>query len=87
MPYGPADTVDPGTLKRALVIQLRYHGCFTQLPLEAALASRRFAAATMTRLLAFAIAAGAAASAHALQLKDDRGVTVSLERPAQRIVC
>jgi len=41
----------------------------------------------MTRLLAFAIAAGAAVSAHALQLTDDRGVTVSLERAAQRIVC
>jgi len=40
----------------------------------------------MTRLLAFAFIAGAAAGAHALQLKDDRGVTVSLERPAQRIV-
>jgi len=40
----------------------------------------------MNRLLAFALAAGVAASAHALQLKDDRGVTVSLERPAQRIV-
>jgi len=41
----------------------------------------------MSRLFAFAIAAGVAASAHALQLTDDRGVTVSLERPAQRIVC
>ena len=40
----------------------------------------------MNRLLAFAIVAGAAAAAHALQLEDDRGVTVSLERPAQRIV-
>lgn len=40
----------------------------------------------MNRLLALAIAAGAAASAHALQLTDDRGVTVLLERPAQRIV-
>jgi iron complex transport system substrate-binding protein len=40
----------------------------------------------MNRLLAFAIVAGAAAGAHALQLEDDRGVTVSLERPAQRIV-
>jgi lipopolysaccharide heptosyltransferase III len=26
MPYGPADAVDPGTLKRALVIKLRHHG-------------------------------------------------------------
>ena len=26
MPYGPADAVDTGTLKRALVIQLRHHG-------------------------------------------------------------
>jgi len=40
----------------------------------------------MNRLLAFAIVAGAAAAAHALQLEDDRGVTVSLDRPAQRIV-
>ena len=40
----------------------------------------------MTRLLVFAIMAGTAASAHAVQLTDDRGVTVSLERPAQRIV-
>lgn len=40
----------------------------------------------MTRLLGLAIAAGMAVSAHALQLTDDRGVTVSLGRPAQRIV-
>jgi len=40
----------------------------------------------MTRILAFAVAALAAASAHALQLKDDRGVIVLLERPAQRLV-
>ena len=40
----------------------------------------------MNRLLAFAIMVAAAAGAHALQLKDDRGVTVSLERPAQRMV-
>ena len=26
MPYGPADAVDPGTLKRALVVKLRHHG-------------------------------------------------------------
>ncbi len=40
----------------------------------------------MTRILAFAVAALAAASAHALKLNDDRGITVSLERPAQRVV-
>lgn len=40
----------------------------------------------MTRILALAIAAGLVASAQALQLTDDRGVTFSLERPAQRIV-
>jgi len=40
----------------------------------------------MNRVLAFAIMSGAAVGAHALQLKDDRGVTVSLERPAQRMV-
>ena len=26
MHYGPADAVDPGSLKRALVIKLRHHG-------------------------------------------------------------
>jgi len=36
MPYGPADAVDPGTLKRALVIQLRHHG---DVPLDAAVAA------------------------------------------------
>ena len=40
----------------------------------------------MNRLLALAIIAGAAAGAHALQVTDDRGMTTSLERPAQRMV-
>lgn len=40
----------------------------------------------MNRLLAFAIIAGAAAGTHALQVTDDRGITISLERPAQRMV-
>ena len=40
----------------------------------------------MNRFLAFAIAAGAVSGAHALQLTDDCGVTVLLERPAKRIV-
>lgn len=40
----------------------------------------------MNRLFALALAAGAAAGAHALQVKDDRGDTLSLDRPAQRMV-
>jgi iron complex transport system substrate-binding protein len=40
----------------------------------------------MSRLLALALAAGAAAGTHALQLKDDGGVTLALERPARRMV-
>lgn len=40
----------------------------------------------MKRHLALALAAGTAAGAHALQLKDDGGVTLSIQRPAQRIV-
>jgi iron complex transport system substrate-binding protein len=39
----------------------------------------------MTRLLACAIAAIAAANAHALEVIDDRGTTIHLERPARRI--
>ena len=39
----------------------------------------------MKRLFALALAA-AAAGAHAVQVKDDGGVALSLERPAQRIV-
>ena len=39
----------------------------------------------MTRVAALALAA-AAASAHALQVVDDRGTTISLERPPDRIV-
>lgn len=39
----------------------------------------------MNWLVAFAIVAGAAAGAHALQVADDRGVIISLERPAQRV--
>ncbi|HEY6239241.1 MAG TPA: cobalamin-binding protein [Burkholderiales bacterium] len=40
----------------------------------------------MTRFIAFALVAAAAARAHALQLNDDRGVTISLGRPPERIV-
>ena len=40
----------------------------------------------MIRGAAFAVAAALAASAHALQLRDDRGATISLEGPAERIV-
>ena len=40
----------------------------------------------MIRAVALALAAFATASAHALQARDDRGVTISLERPADRIV-
>ena len=40
----------------------------------------------MKRLLALALAAGTAAGAHALQVKDDGGVTLSIERPARRMV-
>lgn len=40
----------------------------------------------MIRGAAFAMVAALAASAHALQLRDDRGVTISLEGPARRIV-
>ncbi|MGB5080214.1 MAG: cobalamin-binding protein [Burkholderiales bacterium] len=39
----------------------------------------------MTRLFACAIAALAAAGVHAVQAVDDRGATIRLERPAQRI--
>jgi iron complex transport system substrate-binding protein len=40
----------------------------------------------MIRAVAFAIAASMSAGAHALQVRDDRGVAVALERPAERIV-
>ena len=40
----------------------------------------------MIRVSACAIAAALAAGAQAVQLTDDRGVTVALERPAERIV-
>jgi iron complex transport system substrate-binding protein len=40
----------------------------------------------MNRLPALAIAAIAAANAHALQVIDDRGATIRLDQPAQRIV-
>jgi iron complex transport system substrate-binding protein len=40
----------------------------------------------MIRAAAFGIAACVAAGAHALQVRDDRGVSVSLERPPERIV-
>jgi len=40
----------------------------------------------MIRAVAFAIAASMSAGVQALQVRDDRGVTVTLERPAKRIV-
>ncbi len=40
----------------------------------------------MIRAVAIAIAVSTSAGAHALQVRDDRGVTVTLERPAERIV-
>jgi iron complex transport system substrate-binding protein len=40
----------------------------------------------MMRAAALAVAASMAASAHALEATDDRGATISLERPAERIV-
>lgn len=40
----------------------------------------------MIRVAAFAFAFSLAATAHALQARDDRGVTVSLDQPPQRIV-
>lgn len=40
----------------------------------------------MIRVTALALAASFAVGAQALQLRDDRGVTISLERPAERIV-
>src|SRR6266850_2182460 len=46
---------------------------------------RRLAARAMIRFVAFAFIAVAAASAHAVKVNDDRGVTISLGRPAQRI--
>jgi iron complex transport system substrate-binding protein len=40
----------------------------------------------MIRAVAFAIAASIATGTHALQLRDDRGVLITLPRPAERIV-
>ncbi|HUL90760.1 MAG TPA: cobalamin-binding protein [Burkholderiales bacterium] len=40
----------------------------------------------MIRAAAFAVAGLLGTGAHALQMRDDRGVTVSLERPPERIV-
>jgi iron complex transport system substrate-binding protein len=40
----------------------------------------------MIRAVALAVAASMSAGAHALQVRDDRGVTLSLERSAERIV-
>jgi len=40
----------------------------------------------MIRAVAFAMAASMLSGAHALQLQDDRGVTLSLEQPPERIV-
>src|SRR5258705_1970796 len=47
---------------------------------------RRRAHRAMIRAVAIAIAVSTSAGAHALQVRDDRGVTVTLERPAERIV-
>ncbi len=40
----------------------------------------------MIRVIAFAVFAGVSVAAHALQATDDRGVTISLVRPAWRVV-
>ena len=40
----------------------------------------------MIRFAAYVVAAAVAAGAHALQISDDRGVAISLARPAERIV-
>ena len=40
----------------------------------------------MIRVIAFAVFAAVSAAAHALQATDDRGITMSLVRPASRIV-
>ena len=40
----------------------------------------------MIQIVAFALAATMSVGAHALRLRDDRGVTISLERPPERIV-
>src|SRR3989440_7952454 len=47
---------------------------------------RRFAPRAMIRVVAFAVFAALPAAAYALRATDDRGVTMSLARPASRIV-
>src|SRR5256885_1773457 len=46
----------------------------------------RFAPRAMIRVIAYAVFAAMPAAAYALQASDDRGVTMSLARPASRIV-
>src|SRR6266704_3575448 len=76
MRYGPADATDVTRRRRALVIRLRHHGD----------AVARVGAVKRAVLSTACVVAAAAASAHALQAGDDRGVTISLARPTQRIV-
>src|SRR6266496_3601648 len=77
MRYGPADVTDVTRRRRALVIRLRHHG-------DAVARVRAVKRAVLS--IACVVAAVAPASAHALQASDDRGVTISLVQPAQRIV-
>ena len=77
MNYRPADAIDVTRLRRALVIRLCRHGDAI---------ARVLSAKRVVRSAACVVAAAAAASAHALQASDDRGVTISLARPAERIV-
>src|SRR5439155_1033285 len=55
-------------------------------PRRGSIGRRRFAPRAMIRVIAFAVFAAVPAAAHALQATDDRGVTISLVRPAWRIV-
>jgi len=77
MNYGTADTIDVTRLRRASVIRLRHYG---------GAIARVLAAKRVVRSIACVIAVAAAASAHALQASDDRGIAISLAQPAQRIV-
>src|SRR6266540_6003183 len=60
--------------------------CAVRVPARSRIVRRRFLARTMIPFAACVVAAAAAASAHALQASDDRGVTIPLARPAERIV-
>jgi iron complex transport system substrate-binding protein len=76
MSHGPVGAIDLTGLKRVLAIRLRHRGdVLLASPLK-----------QMIRAVAFAIAASIMAGAHALQLRDDRGITITLPRPAERIV-